>query len=71
MKRMMTGAAAMAVALTAGAAVAQDIKVGVLYPTSGGGAIYGGSATISRSRSSTRTAASTAGRSSRSPATAN
>ena len=34
--------AAVAVALmAAGPAVADDIKIGVLYPTSGGGAIYG------------------------------
>lgn len=44
MKRMVFGAAAAAALLATGVANAQDIKLGVLYPTSGGGAIYGGPA---------------------------
>lgn len=44
MKRMLSGAVAMAALLTASAVAAEEIKIGVLYPTSGGGAIYGGPA---------------------------
>ncbi len=46
MKRLFTGAVAATALLAAGAAQAEDIKIGVLYPTSGGGAIYGGPAMI-------------------------
>lgn len=46
MKRMLFGAVATAAVVAAGAAAAQDIKIGVLYPTSGGGAIYGGPAMV-------------------------
>jgi len=44
MKRAIIGAAAAATLLSASVAGAQEIKVGALYPTSGGGAIYGGPA---------------------------
>lgn len=44
MKRMIFGATVSVALMAAGAANAQDIKIGVLYPTSGGGAIYGGPA---------------------------
>jgi branched-chain amino acid transport system substrate-binding protein len=44
MKRILAGAVASAAMLAASVAIAQDIKIGVLYPTSGGGAIYGGPA---------------------------
>lgn len=44
MKRTILGAVATTALLAAGAASAQDIRVGALYPTSGGGAIYGGPA---------------------------
>jgi len=46
MKRVISGAVAGAAMLAAGVAAAQDIKIGVLYPTSGGGAIYGGPAMV-------------------------
>lgn len=46
MKRTLFGAAATAALLAASVAQAEDIKIGVLYPTSGGGAIYGGPAMI-------------------------
>jgi branched-chain amino acid transport system substrate-binding protein len=44
MKRILAGAVASAAMLAASVVIAQDIKIGVLYPTSGGGAIYGGPA---------------------------
>ena len=46
MKRILAGAAALAAMGAGSAALAQDIKIGVLYPTSGGGAIYGGPAMV-------------------------
>jgi branched-chain amino acid transport system substrate-binding protein len=46
MKRILAGAAALAAIGAGSAALAQDIKIGVLYPTSGGGAIYGGPAMV-------------------------
>ncbi len=44
MKRSVFGAVAAAALLATGVAAAKEIKIGVLYPTSGGGAIYGGPA---------------------------
>lgn len=44
MKRMLAGAVALAAMGVGASAIAQDIRIGVLYPTSGGGAIYGGPA---------------------------
>lgn len=41
MRKTMVAAAAAAALLTTGAAHADEVKIGVLYPTSGGGAIYG------------------------------
>ncbi|MBT6312951.1 MAG: ABC transporter substrate-binding protein [Alphaproteobacteria bacterium] len=46
MKRILAGAVALAAMGAGSAALAQDIKIGVLYPTSGGGAIYGGPAMV-------------------------
>ena len=46
MKRILAGAVALAAIGAGSAALAQDIKIGVLYPTSGGGAIYGGPAMV-------------------------
>lgn len=46
MKRYLAGAVALAAMGAGSFAVAEDIKIGVLYPTSGGGAIYGGPAMV-------------------------
>lgn len=46
MKRILASAVALAAMGVGSAALAQDIKIGVLYPTSGGGAIYGGPAMV-------------------------
>lgn len=46
MKRMLFGAVAATALLAAGPAQSEEIRVGVLYPTSGGGAIYGAPAMV-------------------------